>query len=259
MYTFKCYFHPKTDGAANCRGCKLPLCGPCQGAEGLCRECVEKHKAVNQLKQLRSAVASRAAMGASTTARLKLAIQQAGPPAHRPAASHRSPSPTVPLMGTRPLDMNGGMLNVGPINPGMSRKLPPIDQTPQARRYNPAAVAYQPVVQRSVEPRPQAPKRSAPKPAAYKAKSDAAPGWAVPFAAGLGAGIVLVVLFLLSQSVFADRLARPKAKPAHQQSFTHQEIATARALIGDEEAAPLAKLSEAAPANDAPQVGWTGR
>lgn len=261
VYTIKCYFHPKTDGASNCKGCKLPLCGPCRGAEGFCRECVEKHKAVNQLKQLRSAIASRASVGASTTARLKLAIQQAGPQANqRPAAApkpQRPPSaPTAPLMGTRPLDLGLGM-NMA-ISPSLSRKLPPLEQIPQPRRYNAEAVAYQPVVQRTVEPRPAAPKRPAAKPQAAKKAAAQSPGWVMPFAAGLGAGIVLVVVLLASQSFLQPHLARPKAKPAHQQSLTTQELATAKALLGEKEAAPLVSLSQGARADETPQVGWAG-
>lgn len=260
VYTFKCYFHPKIDGASNCKGCKLPLCGPCRGAEGFCRECVEKHKAVNQLKQLRSAIASRATVGASTTARLKLAIQQAGPQAkQRPAASQpqRPPSaPTAPLMGTRPLDLGLGM-NMA-ISPSLSRKLPSLEQVPQPRRYKAESVAYQPVVQRTVEPRPAAPKRPAPKPPVAKKAAATAPGWVMPFAAGLGAGIVLVVLLLASQSFLQPRAARPKAMPAHQQSLTPQELATAKALLGEKEAAPLVSLSQGARVDDTPQVGWAG-
>jgi hypothetical protein len=238
------------------------LCGPCRGAEGFCRECVEKHKAVNQLKQLRSAIASRATVGASTTARLKLAIQQAGPQANqRPAAAakpQRPPSaPTAPLMGTRPLDLGLGM-NMA-ISPSLSRKLPPLEHVPQPRRYNAESVAYQPVVQRTVEPRPATPKRPAAKKAAATARTnETKPGWVMPFAAGLGAGIVLVTLLLVSQSFLQPRISRPKAKPAHQQSLTTQEIATAKSLLGEKEAAPLVSLSQGARVDQTPQVGWAG-
>jgi hypothetical protein len=237
------------------------LCGPCRGAEGFCRECVEKHKAVNQLKQLRSAIASRSAVGASTTARLKLAIQQAGPQAKpRPAAAsqpQRPPSaPTAPLMGTRPLDLGLGM-NMA-ISPSLSRKLPPLEQIPQPRRYQAETVAYQPVVQRTVEPRPAAPRRPAPKQAVAKKTAASAPGWVMPFAAGLGAGIVLVVVLLASQGFMQPHGARPKAKPAHQQTLTPQELETAKALLGEKEAAPLVSLSQGARVDDTPQVGWAG-
>ena len=251
MYTYKCYFHPKDDSAATCKGCKLPLCGSCQGFEGFCPECVEKRKAVHQLKQLRNVVASRTHMAASTTGRLKLAIQQAGPPAARRPAGP-GPLPPIPSGAA-----TGALSPTRPLDPALARSMTrqlPAEPVPQPRRYNPEAVAYKPHSSRAPETRHQPVKRAA-KPTPPKA-APASPGWAMPFAAGLGVGIVLVVVLLLGQSVL--HRAKPRPKPAHQQTFTQQEVATAKALLG-QDAAPLVSMSEGKRADDTPQVGWSGR
>jgi hypothetical protein len=246
MYTYKCYFHPKDDSATSCKGCKLPLCAPCQGVEGVCRECLEKRRAVNQLRQLRTVAASKT-HAASTTGRLRLAIQQAGPDSARRGPQPLPGMPTMASMHTRPLDPG--------MAAGLSRKLPP-EPPVQPRRYNPEAVAYKPVMSRAAETRHQPVKR-APVKAAAKAASPTAATWTMPFVVGLAAGMVLVLLLLLGQSLMKSP-GKLKARPAHAQGFTQQELATAEALLGAD-AAPLVTLEGGRREDATPQVGWTGK
>lgn len=247
MYTYKCYFHPKDDSATSCKGCKLPLCAPCQGVEGVCRECLEKRRAVNQLRQLRTVAASKAHV-ASTTGRLRLALQQAGPDTTRRGPQQLPSMPSMPSMHTRPLDPG--------MAAGLSRRLPPEPPVPP-RRYNPEAVAYKPVMSRAAETRHQPVKRAGAKAAPAKAATPTAANWTMPFVVGLAAGMVLVLLLLLGQSLMKSP-SKLKARPSHQQSFTQQELATAKELLGAD-AAPLVKLHGGSRVDATPQVGWTGK
>jgi hypothetical protein len=252
MYAnIKCYFHPKDDSTDNCKGCKLPLCVSCNGWEGFCRECIEKRRAVHQLKQLRTVAASKVA--ATTTGRLRLAMHEAGPAGTRrgpgPLVPPPSP-PTAPLMGTRPLH--------GAHSP--SRMLPP-EPAPQPRRagmvdvsYKPVDVSYKPATQRAPQSRHghPAPKAKAPVRPVAKAEPITLPAWAVPFAAGIGVGIVIVLLMTLTH-----HHPRPKPKPLYQ-GLSRHEATLAKQLLGAD-TPPTIALSEGSRADEAPQVGWSGR
>lgn len=255
MYSaIKCYFHPKDDSTDNCKGCKLPLCVACHGWEGFCRECIEKRRAVHQLKQLRSVAASKAHMASTTTGRLRLAIQQAGPPAARrgPGPLMPPPSPpTAPLMHTRPLN--------AAYSP--SRMLPS-EPAPQPRRagmadvaYKPVDVSYKPATTRAPQARhgQSAPKAKAPMRPAAKAqpKPQSLPTWAV-FAAGIGMGIVIMLVMTL-----VPHHAKPRPKPLYQGLSRQEAAMTAEALGSD--TPPSIALSEGAREQAAPQVGWSGR
>lgn len=40
----KCFYHAKTDAAAMCMGCKMPICATCrdEGKKGFCESCIKK-------------------------------------------------------------------------------------------------------------------------------------------------------------------------------------------------------------------------
>lgn len=252
MYSaIKCYFHPKDDSTDNCKGCKLPLCVSCHGWEGFCRECIEKRRAVHQLKQLRAVAASKTHV-ATTTGRLRLAIQQAGPPATRrgpgPLVPPPSP-PTAPLTHTRPLQgahSPSRMLNAEPA--------------PQPRRagmvdvsYKPVDVSYKPATTRAPQARHghPAPRAKAPVRPAAKAQPQSLPTWAV-FAAGLGMGVVIMLVMTL-----VPHHHHPKPKPLYQ-GLSRQEAAMTAQALG-EDTPPSIALSEGAREQATPEVGWSGR
>jgi hypothetical protein len=241
---FKCYFHPKAEGADLCRGCKLPICAPCKHELGFCPDCMRKRDAVDDLRELRKAAASKSRVASSTTARLRLAIRQVGPIAKRGRLIDTQ------LLGTGPL-----------VNPdkgwqeaamAVNAKVPThVKETVAQRRsqwtYDPDRVAYKGVQGAASQPRKAPTPRTSVagrirRPAAQAYPADAA--WTRPFAMGLAVGLVVVLLATFGQG-WAKGAGKAKSKPILSND-TAAEIALVRRVTGTDEASQRSRAKAAA-------------
>lgn len=281
MYTYKCYFHPKTDSERPCTGCKLPMCAACD-EDGFCPECAERRAVVRNLKEFRHQMAANAHLATTTTQRLRLVrrmmiSESTQAPRRSTHVGPRSPSRPLPelalgQLATRPLRDPSGRSSVArPEDGAIARQIrdqvvpaPVVAQPPRILEAPPEPLPPRPQAEPSVR-RPAKPKarkaKPAPKPPAwYEA-------WWVSFAAGLSVGLVLLLTVLLLLH-HPHRAARPVVQEtqvgldAHDQALLHSLLNPKRVapLPGEDTAntdssAPVPRAYAAPRAAAQPSVG----
>ena len=241
---YKCYFHPKTDGADLCKGCKLPVCAGCKHSLGFCPECMRKRDAVDDLRQLRSAVSSKARVASSTTARLRLAIRQVGPIAKRGRLVDTTMLGTGRLPGADAWQQEAMAVDA---------KVPTHFKEMMAQRksqwtYDPDRVAYKGVKQFEQGGAKKAPvQRTTVAGRIHRPRAEATPagaGWGKPFAMGLAVGLVVVLIATFGQGALKAP-AKAKSKPLLSQD-TAAVTAMVRRVTGTDDAAQRARAKAAA-------------
>ena len=240
MY-YKCYYHPKADGPNLCKGCKLPICGTCKHDLGFCPECMNKRDAVDDLRQLRNATASKARVASSTTARLRLAIRQVGPIAKRGRLVDTT------LLGTGRLAADAWQREAMAVD----AKVPTHFKEMMAQRqsqwtYDPDRVAYK-GTKAAGQPKKAPMQRTTVAGRVHRPRVEEAretPTWAKPFAMGLAVGLVVVFFAAVGQG-WLKPAEKAKSKPVMSNDAA-EAIALVRRATGTDEEAQRSRAKAAA-------------